>query len=245
MKTLKMKTVKSLLWIVILMWALAGLSAYFAIPSFMTFLEEPTPLEQVDFSKDVEGLYVSGTIYGIYGSYCTETEDGKTTKKEYLIDADDYYYMGLLAEGKDMEAANKLAEATQEFLNSEQDYSLITPYQYEVKGVITAMPSDSLDFYHESIDWYSLDDQSKDLYLPYYLKVNSFGRYNASQLTMMVMVIALLFLVGLIFLILILSGRYQKYVKRYIKNSTNPELARQKIDSFVKNTEEVNKLRHN
>lgn len=40
-------------------------------------------------------------------------------------------------------------------------------------------------------------------------------------------------------------NKYFQLSKKYISNSGNSELARQKVDSFVKNTEEVNKLRYN
>lgn len=245
MKTLRKQSLKSVLWIIILLWGLAILLGGMAMPSLSKAGTEPTPWEEVDFSGDIEGLYISGTVYGIYDWYCEEYEDDKTVAREYFTDADDYYYMGLRAEHSDMKAADALMVATSAYFEGEDDGTLLMEAQYEVKGIIKKIPSDSLKFYHEYLDWDTMDEESKDMFLPYYIDVNNLGDYDTTDGIIFLTVAIILFLIGLLILILVLAGRYQKTVNNYIKNSMNPEYTRDKIENFLQVVPEVNGLRYN
>ena len=105
MNTLKMKSFKSVIFYVLLLWAMAIAFGIAAVPGLMNSTKEPIAWDTVDFSGDIEGLYVTGTIYGIYDYYCEETEDGTVISREYLTDADGSHYIALRAEGEDMTAA--------------------------------------------------------------------------------------------------------------------------------------------
>ena len=246
MKALKLKSLKALLPLFLIMFLIGGGCLYSAVPTFIRLAKDPISLDDVDFEGEVEGLYVSGTLLGIYDWYCEEVENNtKVVSREYLIDADDYYYMGLRVAQKDMDAAEALLEASTAYLNGEDDGTALALAQYEVKGTITRMPDDSYELYQEYLGWNEMDAESRAMFLPYYLDVNSIGGNYVSG-AVMLLVIGLIFLaIGLIFLILALSSKYQKSIRKYISQSTSPEAAREKVEYFLNSTPDVNGLKYN
>lgn len=245
MNTLKMKSFKSVLLYVILFWVIAIVFGVAAFPGLMNSTKDPVAWEEVDFSGDIEGLYITGTVYGIYDCYCEETEDGKIIGREYLTDADGYYYIALHAENDDMIAADALMDATYKYFMGEDDGTLLAENQYEITGVIKKIPSDSLEFFHEYLEWDSMDEESRSYFLPYYIDINKVGNYDMSGTVIMAVATVIMFVIGLVFLVLTFTGGFQKPVKKYIKNSPNPELAAEKVDNFVQTVPEVNGLRYN
>lgn len=245
MTTLKMKSFKSVIFYVLLLWAMAVIFGVAAFPGLVNSTQEPIAWDTVDFSGDIEGLYVTGTVYGIYDYYCEETEDDAIISREYLTDADDTYYIALRAEGDDMTAANALMDATYAYFMGEDDGSLLAANSYEITGVIKKIPTDSLQFYHEYVGWDSLDAETQATFLPYYIDINKIGNYDAQGTTIMTVASGIMFLIGVVLLILTFTGAFQKPVKKYIKNSSNPELAAEKVNNFVQTVPEVNGLRYN
>ena len=185
MNTLKMKSFKSVILYVLLLWVIAVIFGVAAFPGLVNSTREPIAWEEVDFSGEIEGLYVTGTVYGIYDYYCEETEDNSIISREYLTDADDNYYIALRAEGEDMTAANTLMDATYAYFMGEDDGSLLADNQYEITGVIKKLSGDSLQFYHEYVEWDSLDAESQSNFLPYYIDINKIGNYDAQGTTIM------------------------------------------------------------
>lgn len=245
MNALKMKSFKSVILYVLLLWIIAVVFGVAAFPGLVNSTKEPIALEEVNFSGDIEGLYVTGTIYGIYDYYCEETEDNVVISREYLTDAGDNYYIALRAEGDDMTDANTLMDATYAYFMGEDDGSLLAANQYEITGIIKKMPTDSLQFYHEYIEWDSLDAESQSNFLPYYIDINKLGNYDAQGTMIMAVAGGVMFLIGVVFLILTFTGFFQKPVKKYIQNSSNPKLAAEKVNNFVQTVPEVNGLRYN
>jgi len=245
MNTLKMKSLKSVLLYVILFWGMAVVFGVAAFPGLVNSTKAPISWDDVDFSGDIEGLYITGTVYGIYDWYCEETEDDEVISREYLTDADGSYYIALRAEGEDMIAANTLMDATYTYFMGEDDGTLLTENQYEITGVIKKMPSDSLELFYEYIGWDSMDEESRAYFLPYYIDINKIGNYDASGTMIMSIAAGVMFLIGVALLIFTFAGVFQKPVKKYIKNSSNPELATEKVNNFVQTVPEVNGLRYN
>ena len=235
----------SILWVVILLWAIAVFIGYQAFPSFINLFKQPVDIESVDFNGDIEGLYVKATLYGIYDCYCEETKDSKVISREYLIDADDYYYIGLRAQNSAMDPADELMEASWDYLDGYTEYTDLEKYQYEVTGVLKKIPSDSLKFYYDYRDWLELDEEYEDSFLPYYLDTNMLGTYSRGGTIAMTLIFAVLLGTGLYLLINALSGGYQKSIKKYIANSANPDMARERVENFFQNTPENNGLRYN
>jgi len=245
MKSLKMKSFKSVLLYVILFWVIAIIFGVASLPGLINSTKEPVAWDDVDFSGDIEGLYISGTVYGIYDCYCEETEDGTVIGREYLTDADGYYYIALHAENEDMVAANALMEATYKYLDGEDDGTLLMENQYEITGIIKKIPSDSLEFFHQYLDWDNMDEETRSYFLPYYIDINKVGNYDMSGTIIMAVATVIMFLIGCGFLVFTFAGVFQKPVKKYIKNSPNPTLAAEKVDNFVQTVPEVNGLRYN
>ena len=242
MKMLRKQSLKSVLGLVILLYAFCAILGVVIVPSLSNASKEPISLDEIDYSGDIEGLYVSGTLYGIYDWYCEETQDDKTIAKEYIIDADDYYYIGLRAEYGDMDAADALLDASTKYLDGLDDGTLLAESQYEVFGVIKAMPEDSLQFYYEYAEWCEIDTE---IFLPYYIEVGTYGDYDGTDLILFGGLIAFLFILATLFLVWALTGHYQKAVKKYINNSGSPELAESKVENFVAMTPLVNGMRYN
>lgn len=241
MKTLKKQSLLEILPILVLFFGLAFLSLISGIAKTSSTSDGPIPLEEVDFSGDIEGLYVTGTIYYIYDCYCEETEDDVVTRREYLIDADDYYYMALRADDADMAAADALMDASYAYYLGEDDGTGLAAAQYEVTGVIEKIPSATLEFYHDYLEWDTLDAESQEMFLPYYLRITDYESESASGIAISIP----FFLGGGIFLIMVLSGFYQRTVKKYINASPSPELTREKVENFLETTPKTNGMRYN
>lgn len=247
MKQLKKKSLKSILPLLILFWGIAAFGLYSGISGLITnYITEPTPMESVDFSGDIEGLYVSGPVYVIYDWYCEEYEGSKTTAREYIIDADEQYYICLLADNaSEMADANKLMEATYAYYDGEDDGTLIYESQYEIKGTIKKIPSESLDYLHEFIGWNEMDSATRATFLPYYIDVNNLGSGEMDSVIAATVVGVLFLVIGLVFFIMWLKGSYQKSIKKYIESSASPDMAKERVEYFLANTEEINGLRYN
>ena len=241
MKKLKRETIRHLMPILVVFFGIGLLFLIVGISDSSKVADGPIPLEEVDFSKDIDGLYVTGTIYYIYDCYCEETEDGVVVRREYLIDANDYYYMALRADDEDMQAADALCDASYKYYLGEDDGTQLVKAQYEVTGVIEEIPSSTLEYYYDYIEWDTMDDASKEAFLPYYIRVTDYESESASSIVVSI----IFFIGGGIFLAMALAGFYQRTVKKYIKGSPSPELAKQKVESFVENTPIVNGLRCN
>ncbi|MBQ3558791.1 MAG: hypothetical protein IJA07_04675 [Agathobacter sp.] len=241
MKKLKKETIRHILPLLIIFWGVASLFLMVGISDSATVADGPTPLEEVDFSGDIDGLYVTGTIYYIYDCYCEVTEEEIVTRREYLIDANDYYYMALRADDSDIQAADTLLDASYSYYLGEDDGTKLVAAQYEITGVIEKIPDSTLEYYHDYIEWDTLDDASKETFLPYYIRVTDYESDAATSLVISI----IFFICGGIFLAMALAGFYQRTVKKYIKASPSPELAKQKVDNFVENTPIVNGMRCN
>lgn len=242
MKMLKSQSLKAILGLVILLYVLCAILGVVMIPSLSNVSKDPISLDEVDYSGDIEGLYVSGTIYGIYDWYCEETQDDETIAREYIIDADDYYYIGLRAEYSDMDAAESLLKASTMYLDGTDDGTLLQKAQYEISGVIKAMPSDSKEFYYEYAEWCEIDTE---IFLPYYIEVGTYGDYDGGDLVLFGILIVFLFAIGTLLFVWALTGHYQKAVKKYIDNSGSPELAAARVENFLETTPLVNGMRYN
>ncbi len=239
MKMLKMQSFKSILLILLIAFGLGiGILAV-AIPDAITLAQGPIPLEEVDFNGDFEGLYVTTTLPIIYDCYCEETSDNEIVSREYIIDADDVYYMGLRARNDDMNDADQLYDAYMAYLEGTDDGTRIYESQYEVTGIITKMPDDSEEFYYELVDWYGED---RALFLPYYINVNIL---DSSTLVMYGILILIAFGFGIYFIVALATGRYQKEVKKYINSCPNAELATAKVENFLSTVPLEKGMRYN
>jgi len=246
MNKLRKKSLKTTMPLAIFL-AIAGIAMLaFSIPSILTAKKDPIPWEEVDFNGNIEGLYVSGTLYGIYDWYCENTENGSVKSKEYIIDADDYYYMGMLVQKKDMKAAEELMEVSWDYLDGIATEEELAEVQYEIKGTISPIPTDSLHFYDEYIDWVAEEDPSmRDLFLPYYIEVNKAGAFTEGGAWLLAIAGAIFVAIAILLPVLALKGFYQKSIKKYIAASASPDMAASHVERFFESTKEINGMYYN
>lgn len=230
MKMLKNQSVKRVILWTILLYFFGGFMFAIAFPAFETFLQKPVTLDEIDFSGEIEGIHVRDTVYGIYDWYCEETENYDTVAKEYIIDANDYYFIGLRAEHRKMNKADHLVEASNQYLDGTDDGTLLVEAQYTIDGVIKAMPYDSERYYYEYADWCELD---REIFLPYYIDDGSYGSYDTFDLVFFSIIVIILFGFGTMLLIWAFSGHYQKSISTYINSCPNPAIATEKVENFL------------
>ncbi len=245
MKSLRKKSIKSIIPLFILFLIIGVVMEAVSLPSMLTSLEKPMDWEDVDFTGDIEGLYITGTVYCVYDCYCEETENGTPIGREYIIDADDYYYMGMCVDKKDFDEAEALMNAYWDYIDGYADVDEVFEHQYEVTGTITKIPSDSMKFYKEYINWYDYTEEEKEMFLPYYLEVGKVGGYTPGGAIALVVIGAIFILLAVLFLARALTGSYQKSIKKYIAASSSPDMAAEKVARFIQNTPETNNLRYN
>ena len=246
MNKLRKKSLKTTMPLAIFLAIIGVMMLAFSIPSILTAKKDPIPWEDVDFEGDIEGLYVSGTLYGIYDWYCENTENGSVKSKEYIIDADDYYYMGMLVQKKDMKTAENLMEVSWDYLDGKISDAELEEVQYEITGTISPIPTDSLHFYNEYIDWVAeADPTMRSLFLPYYIEVNKAGAFTETGAWLLAIAGAIFVGIAILLPILALNGFYQNSIKKYIAASASPDMAAAHVERFFENTREINGMYYN
>lgn len=241
MKKLKMKSLKSLIvWIIVLI----GIGVFLFPRGFSEMangLQKPVDLEDIDYSGELDNLKVSGTVVCIYDYYCETTKDGILDSREYIIDGGDDYYIGMLVKKKDMSKAEDLMEASYAYLMGEDtDINKVYEKQYEVTGVIRKMPNDSWDLYKEYMEWDTMTEEEQAMHLPYYLVVNENIGAGSANTWFFLIAGGVSLILGVYFMIKVLTGGCQKNVTRYIQASSNPEAAREKVEAFFESTPALN-----
>lgn len=248
MNELKRKSLKSsLLGIIIAAAVFIGMMVAMW-PSIQSMTKGAKDLWEIDYdTEDLDGLYVKGTLTFNYGAYCEETEGVDRVAMEYVIDAGDYHFMGMRvrvtqSEYKQIEALDRVCTNYFNEIASEED---VIAAQFEISGTIHAMPQDSLNYYHDAVDYDSMTAEEKAQFLPYYLEVGKVGSNMASGLGVFAIVAAICIFVIIFILVKALTGRYQKSITKYIAASPNPELTRQRVETFLSSNEYVNGLKYN
>lgn len=209
-KRLKTKSILKTLLPVVLLGLFAAI--LLAGSQFWLFFQEPVNLHDVP-RDELEGKYVTVDLPYIYGSYAyTEEYDndydqtGTVVAVEYLIDANYYDYCGLLVEDDDLIAqADALME--QSYAYDSYEISKITA-NFTVTGVMTQMPDDSLEFYHEAVGYYDMSAEEQEIFLPLYLDVRDGGDVTAS--VALLVLAAVLAAIAVFILIQAITGAHQK-----------------------------------
>lgn len=225
----KLKT-RTLLWMLfpVLLLAVIGICCF---AESNLFAEEPTPQNLFEVPRDeLEGAYVTVDVEWIYGcyAYTEETRNniptGKITEREYLIDANADDYMALILSGDLMDQAEALMAECDDFYNGSAEE--ITQ-SFTVTGYVKKLPTDSLDFYHEALDYYSLSAAEREIILPLYLAPADF------DLNVIALIISLVCIAAaVLLLVLVFQGRFQRQITEKLEQmfGDNPE----RQDEFLK-----------
>lgn len=236
MKELRMKSLKSNIIVILILGIIGAWMLLSNVDSFAVYLSKPTDMDDLDYSQDLNGTYVNGTVYGIYDWYCETTEGTKTISREYLIDGGTDYYMGMLVMARDINKAEALMNASYDYLDGVDDGTALAAAQYNVKGTIVKMPYDSLKLYKEYLEWDTMSAEDQGVFLPYYLEV---GKIKGTAITGMWILMGLgtlLIVIALWILISCLNGSRQKAIKKYIAQSSSPNMASEKVEGFLSST---------
>ncbi len=240
MKGLKRISLRKALFAIIVMIILGAVCGAFAFPGLITrIFIKPVSWEAVDFDGEIDGLYVRGVLNGIYDYYCEHLTDGSVTQKEYIIDAGEEKYMGIVFSGYNIDKADALMQASQDYLNGKDNGSRLFEKQFEIEGTIRPISKETLKYYYDAVDYDNLSEQDKERFLPYYLKV---GEVKGSYMSTMCIGVAasVAFLAAaIIYFIYILCGGCQKSIRKYITCSMNPAAAREKVEQFLESTQEI------
>jgi len=228
--------------VMLLLIAFSGLMLFLGFNSLSKAVKGSVAWEDVDFSKDVDGLYVTGTVYFIYDNYCEATKGSNIQSEEYIIDADDTYYMGLMAKNSsDIKNANRLMNACWTYLDmeypSDEVIEAVYDNQYEISGTIKRIKGDHLKYYYDSIGYYQLSAEERAQFLPYYIEVGSVGELSNTGMYITLIVGGLLMLLGIGIGVYALRGGFLRNIKKYIANSSNPDLTSQRVESFLSKTD--------
>lgn len=254
MKELKKERLKTVSPIIFICWGVALLCLMTYLPKLRATADTaPIALEDVDFSQDVDELYVTGTLSAIYDCYYESESFGIPDSKKYIIPIGEARYIGLHANlPQDIPDCDALQELT--FSQQSNGASLSHPdasiaqssdstvvSQLHVTGVLEKMSEVHLEQYHDYLHWDVMPAELQEQYLPYYLNLNA----TQANFEMLLMLVVLPFLIGCIILFRALAGYGQKAIRAYIKKSPNPMYTRDKIEHFLQITPEIHKLRYN
>ena len=239
-------------WIIVIyLWVQGILNIVAAVPFLANTTTEPIALEKVDFTGDIEGLYVSGSVFQIY-DYYQETYEliSKHTSRDYIIEAGDLHYMGILIGHDELEKADALMYATDSYLSGNADGVKLEDVQFEVTGVIKKMSSDQKEYYYENIGWWKMGDSTRALYLPYYIDTTIQGDgARAAAVSTATAGIGRFIAGGLILYVVhyvrARYGHYGKAAKNYIRKSPNPGQTATAIKKLMDNTQEADGLLYN
>lgn len=241
---LKKKTLKyNLVFILVL--AVVGIVLIGSrISSLFLLLSGKDDLDVMTADEIRPGMYVEGTVWGIYDYYAstTETKNGvsSTVSCEYIIPVGEAEYMGMVAPKKYMEDCDALMEESWDYLDGLTEE--ITG-QFKVTGTITDMDSESLKFYREYLVDYAgydeLSEEEQEAFLPYYLMIGYVGESKFSDVIGLSILGLGLLAAAIALLVWSLTGGGQKALKKYCRENG----AEAKLEQFYQSTAPLHGLR--
>lgn len=236
MKALKMQSFKIVFFEVVVLIIMAIGMLVVCLPSIKLLRDGPVDMDSLDYQSDLDGTYVTGTIYVVYDYYCENVRGSRLLTREYIIDAGEEDFMGMRVEKMNMEPAEKLMEAYGDYIDNGGSREAVLAAQYEVKGTIRKMPADSQRLYSQYLSMAGVDLEQRKHFLPYYLDQNAVGLFPPVGVYAFLILAAACLLISLFKLVSVFSGRYQKEVKQYIANSPSPDRARERVEEFLRST---------
>lgn len=244
-KKLKSKSLKKAILPVCLL--LVGVILFAAISEFWLLVGKPVNL--YDVPRDaLEGKYVTVEIPYIYGCYAyteqykNDKPTGVITSSEYIIDANVDDYCGLLLPKDMVEQGDALLDESDAYANYETDEITGT---FTVKGVMKKMPGDSLDFYHEAVDYDSWDSADQARFLPLYLVARG-DSDNVGSVVFLAIALALL-VIAVVMLVKAVGGSNQKQLMQKAEELSpgNPDYILTHVEQLYEHAPSVGGLRMN
>lgn len=125
--------------------------------------EEYSTLTMADYK---EGMMVEGELPYNFGAYerIYDDDDKKSVGYFYLIDADEYGFMGLYTPRKDLISQLDEQSDMVDAASTEADYALVQPVAF--KGKVTKMDDEDEKFFRQCLSSYGYTDEFIDEYCP-------------------------------------------------------------------------------
>lgn len=191
--------------------------------------EKPVALSDVDFTEDISGTYVTGTIYAVYGSYAEISENDIVVQYEYLTDAGENAYMGLRIEAADQKMVDRLVNALESYVPGNEQ--AVSDCFFEVTGTIRRMETEMIEIQHEALQWELMSEEEQEKFIPYYIEV---GEKTTNKIPAIIALIVGLGVTSLgVWMIMIAAKDGNKLFEDYIQKSPNPQTAYQKVEKFL------------
>ncbi len=176
MKFLKKLRKESFARMFIPMLILVGLGSLFIAES--NVLEKPPKVRNLYEVpvEELEGAWVTFEVPFIYGCYGYEerTVNGVKTdyivSKQYLIDANESYYMTLLLNAGEFALADDLLTECEAYLQGLTNRITKT---FTVTGKVKKLIGERLEIYYDSIEYETLNPQEQELFLPLAVSIDS------------------------------------------------------------------------
>lgn len=234
---------KSIVFTVLLLAAAVGL---LAATGFGAFKAIGGPKDLYSLSQEqLSGAYVEADIYGMYDTYAETTRSssggpGRTVSREYIIDANQTFYMGLVLTSKDLSAAQDLLQESWDYLNGDTQG---TSTVIHVRGTVLPMDEESLRFYRETVGWDQMSAEQQALFLPYYLKADFLGKSHADATWGFTALAAAALIWAIYRIVRAATGGYQNDLRKLCAAAPEgAEVAAERMEQFYENVEPVGPL---
>ncbi len=213
------------------------------LPDVLLYFRGPQQLSELSVDQ-LSGAYVEAEINGIYDWYAQDVEssgnEDTIVAREYLIPVGEYEYMSLYMPQKYLEEADALMDQTQSYL---MDPTSEITGSMTVTGTILPMEEESLQYYHEYLEYDDMDAELQELFLPLYLRVDYVNTTPVNTLFFLVIAGVIFLAVAVILIVLTMTRGGQKDIKAVAERSGNPEVCEARMENFYSSIPEVNGLR--
>lgn len=238
---LRLRSLRKSLLCIILPLILVVLMAMLAVSGFKDMNREPVELYSVP-RDELEGAYVTVELPLIYDAYAYSEETvndiptGKITSKEYIIDANETDFCGLVLADELVKQGDQLYSDSMKYLTGRLSAVSST---FRVTGVMRAIMGTRLEYYQSSAVSELLGHNTERL-LPFYLDAETKTDRSSPFLALG---FGLFSLAALVFLtVLPLSGAYQKQLTATVSTLTHgePEALSQRVAQMAASARKQN-----
>lgn len=199
--------------------------------------------------ETAEGAFVEDDVKWVYDYYAEEIEYTNNIRqgvsgRQYIIDLDDYYYIGLFAHEKHLDEVNRLMNACNrvyEILDDDmtEDEMMAAFEEMEfpavhVRGTVRAMEGEVLEYYMKFANG---DRELEEAFLPYYIDMDHVGDEGVFVTWLIFAGTLALVLAGVALLVYTLTGGYQKKLLKSLGSMGDQETMLEKLDQFYRGTE--------
>ncbi len=164
-------------------------------------------------SEDLQNSYSTGEIYLIYDSISEIVDkNGNTVRREYLIPMGEKEYMVASFPADYLPLAEKVLEESTALFKGETEE--LPQNVFYATGKVVKMDKELLDIYHTYLNYDSLEEADKALYLPYVWTVGSMGDISNTYVYIAGLLSIALIIAALVIFIKWLTYGYQKKLKK-------------------------------